>query len=181
MDTTIRGWSFWIVLGGLAACGGSASQGEEGSSAPFTSGLPDEEALDQLGDAGVGTFCAAVEDYVAANLDPGAERRGACVAAAWALGQGEPATCQQFVDDCLTKPASQTGQCNPAIGTCGITVGAAEACLTARVAQVNAVLPRFECSLLADPAAVQQLQNDAGAIPAECTTVLERCPQLDAS
>jgi hypothetical protein len=109
---------------------------------------------------------------------------------------GDPAMCRDLRDRCLggeniggadpvmVDPVGPSIQCgSPAAVTaaqsCDATVGEYEACLNAIVANAQSSLRMIDCSLVADPASLQDaMQPPPPPQPQVCAELDAQCPQL---
>ena len=189
----IRLTHLFIVLGftGVVAagCGEEGPTDSAGSNA-LSSGLPKDQVVGNFSDADAQQFCAAVEKYV--ETDPGfhaavchVQGFGAAFGVAFlgATSDAELQTaCSNAESGCLKSLAqgvdAGTSTCRKPSGTCTVTVGELEACLSDSLTAMQTDLAKLpSCStirasdLMPTTGGGQQAPQ-----PASCAVVNQKCP-----
>jgi len=184
----------WALL-----CATSLGCGDGDARSGVDTGLAEATALGDVSSADSVSACQKVRSAVQAQFPVDQNVRGACELYGAALTD-TPSQCQQQADSCVTQTNDGSnsffrrenldfGAALPCDGDvsgfagCPVTVGEYEACVDARINQVEELFSHFSCTQAANidlseaQGLVQQLTSQES--PGACERLQTECPQAD--
>ena len=189
----IRPTHLFIALGftGIVAAPGCGDEGptDGAGSGALSSGLPKDQVVGNFSDADAQQFCAAMEKYV--ESDPGIRAMEchlagftAAIGAAF-LGTATDAdiqrACSEMESTCLNRLAGAdagTSTCSKPTGTCTVTVGELETCLSDSLSTMQTELAKLpSCSTIrASDLTPTTTGGPQSPQVASCAVVSDKCP-----